>query len=54
VDEWLQDQIIIFMALAEGKSEIKCGAGGLELHTKTAIWVAEQLTNAKFEVEEQV
>uniref|UniRef100_A0A8H7Y272 RNA 3'-terminal-phosphate cyclase (ATP) n=1 Tax=Psilocybe cubensis TaxID=181762 RepID=A0A8H7Y272_PSICU len=38
VDEWLQDQIIIFMALADGK---------------TAIWLAEQLTNAKFEVEEE-
>lgn len=34
VDEWLQDQIIIFMALAEGKSEVRCGKGGLSLHTK--------------------
>ncbi|KAK0502900.1 RNA 3'-terminal phosphate cyclase domain-containing protein [Armillaria luteobubalina] len=51
VDEWLQDQIIIFMALAEETSEIKCGKGELELHTKTAIWVAQQLTDAKFEVE---
>ncbi|KAG6861873.1 hypothetical protein C0995_010579 [Termitomyces sp. Mi166 len=53
VDEWLQDQIIIFMALADGKSEIRCGRGGLALHTKTAIWVAEQLTDAKFDVEEE-
>ncbi|KAG6910912.1 hypothetical protein DXG01_006595 [Tephrocybe rancida] len=53
VDEWLQDQIIIFMALADGKSEIRCGKGGLALHTQTAIWVAEQLTDAKFEVEEE-
>ncbi|KAH0584137.1 hypothetical protein H2248_009699 [Termitomyces sp. 'cryptogamus'] len=53
VDEWLQDQIIIYMALADGKSEIRCGKGGLALHTKTAIWVAEQLTEAKFEVEEE-
>ncbi|KAK0448362.1 RNA 3'-terminal phosphate cyclase/enolpyruvate transferase [Desarmillaria tabescens] len=51
VDEWLQDQIIIFMALAEGTSEINCGKGELELHTQTAIWVAQQLTDAKFEVE---
>ncbi|KAK7049216.1 hypothetical protein VNI00_005817 [Paramarasmius palmivorus] len=34
VDKWLQDQIIIFMALADGKSEIQCGNQGLELHTK--------------------
>ncbi|KAJ8093289.1 hypothetical protein PM082_020775 [Marasmius tenuissimus] len=52
VDEWLQDQLIIFMALAEGDSEVLCGQGGLKLHTKTAIWVMEQLTEAKFEVEE--
>ncbi|GLB35179.1 putative RNA 3'-terminal phosphate cyclase (RTC), insert domain [Lyophyllum shimeji] len=53
VDEWLQDQIIIFMALAEGRSEVRCGKGGLTLHTQTAIWVAEQMTDAKFEVEEE-
>ncbi|KAF8185010.1 RNA 3'-terminal phosphate cyclase [Mycena galopus ATCC 62051] len=50
VDEWLEDQIIIFMALAEGTSEVRCGKHGLQLHTKTAIWVAEQLTDARFEV----
>jgi len=50
VDEFLQDQIIIFMALAEGKSTVRTGP--LTLHTKTAIWVAEQLTDAKFEIDE--
>ncbi|KAJ7093116.1 RNA 3'-terminal phosphate cyclase domain-containing protein [Mycena epipterygia] len=50
VDEWLEDQIIIFMALAEGTSEVRCGKNGLTLHTKTAIWVAEQLTDAKFDI----
>ncbi|KAJ6606612.1 RNA 3'-terminal phosphate cyclase domain-containing protein [Mycena vulgaris] len=39
VDEWLEDQIIILMALAEGTSEVR-----------TAIWVAEQLTDAKFDI----
>ncbi|KAI3613551.1 rna terminal phosphate cyclase domain 1 [Moniliophthora roreri] len=34
VDEWLQDQIVIFLALAEGESEIRCGTGELTLHTK--------------------
>ncbi|KAF9479746.1 RNA 3'-terminal phosphate cyclase [Pholiota conissans] len=52
VDEWLQDQIIIFMALAEGRSEVKCGISGLSLHTRTAIWLAQQLTDAQFETEE--
>ncbi|KDR81391.1 hypothetical protein GALMADRAFT_134834 [Galerina marginata CBS 339.88] len=51
--QWLQDQIIIFMALAEGKSEVRCGTAGLSLHTRTAIWLAEQLTDAKFEIEEE-
>ncbi|KAJ3482502.1 hypothetical protein NLI96_g6942 [Meripilus lineatus] len=51
VDEYLQDQIIIFLALAQGKSTVRTGP--LTLHTRTGIWVAEKLTNAKFEVEEQ-
>lgn len=34
------------MALAEGASEIVVGE--LTMHTKTAIWVAENLTEAKF------
>jgi RNA 3'-terminal phosphate cyclase (ATP) len=46
----LQDQIIIFMALAEGQSIVRTGP--LTLHTKTAIWVAEHLTDAKFEINE--
>ncbi|KAH6918813.1 RTC domain-containing 1 [Coprinopsis sp. MPI-PUGE-AT-0042] len=50
VDEWLQDQIVIFMALADGISEVRCAPGELELHTRTAIWLAEQLTDAKFTV----
>ncbi|EDR11018.1 uncharacterized protein LACBIDRAFT_316113 [Laccaria bicolor S238N-H82] len=51
VDEWLQDQMIIFMALAEGTSQVRTGA--VTLHTQTAIWLAQQLTDAKFEVEEE-
>ncbi|KAJ0032839.1 hypothetical protein NQD34_002920 [Periophthalmus magnuspinnatus] len=46
VDEFLQDQLIIFMALAKGKSRIRTGA--VTLHTQTAIHIAEQLTQAKF------
>lgn len=48
VDEYLQDQLIIFMALAEGKSRIKTAP--LTLHTKTAIHFTEMLTGIKFNV----
>ena len=48
VDEWLQDQLILFMALAEGTSEIVTGS--LTLHTRTAIAIAEQMTQAQFSV----
>lgn len=46
VDKHLQDQLIVFMALANGTSQILCGS--LTLHTETAIHVAHQLTQAKF------
>uniref|UniRef100_A0A665U4Y9 RNA 3'-terminal phosphate cyclase n=1 Tax=Echeneis naucrates TaxID=173247 RepID=A0A665U4Y9_ECHNA len=48
VDEFLQDQLIIFMALAKGISRIRTGA--VTLHTQTAIHIAEQLTQAKFTI----
>ncbi|KAI1891929.1 hypothetical protein AGOR_G00148770 [Albula goreensis] len=47
-DEFLQDQLIMFMALANGTSRIRTGP--ITLHTQTAIHVAEQLTKAKFVV----
>lgn len=43
VDEYLQDQLIIFMALANGKSKILTGP--VSLHTETAIEIAKQLTS---------
>jgi RNA 3'-terminal phosphate cyclase (ATP) len=49
VDDWLQDQLILYMALADGASTLLTGS--LTLHTRTAIWVAEELTGATFEVE---
>jgi len=48
VDEWLQDQIVIFMALAKGESKIRTGS--LTLHTRTAIDVARIMTGAVFEI----
>lgn len=51
VDEWMQDQLIIFMAEADGRSQMLCGE--LTLHTRTAIAVAQQLTAARFEIQQQ-
>ncbi|XP_061634155.1 RNA 3'-terminal phosphate cyclase isoform X1 [Phyllopteryx taeniolatus] len=48
VDEFLQDQLIVFMALAKGTSRIRTGA--VTLHTQTAIHVAQQMTQAKFTI----
>ncbi|XP_017035309.1 RNA 3'-terminal phosphate cyclase [Drosophila kikkawai] len=48
VDAHMQDQLIIYMALAEGCSRMLTGQ--LTKHTRTAIHVAEQITGVKFEV----
>eukprot|EP00540_Astrosyne_radiata_P001863 CAMPEP_0116837300 /NCGR_PEP_ID=MMETSP0418-20121206/8576_1 /TAXON_ID=1158023 /ORGANISM="Astrosyne radiata, Strain 13vi08-1A" /LENGTH=298 /DNA_ID=CAMNT_0004467167 /DNA_START=206 /DNA_END=1102 /DNA_ORIENTATION=- len=48
VDEWLQDQLVLFMALAGGTSELLTGS--LTLHTQTAIGLAEQVCGVKFEI----
>jgi RNA 3'-terminal phosphate cyclase (ATP) len=48
VDDHLQDQLILYMALASSTSEIVTGS--LSLHTRTAIWTAEQLCCARFDV----
>jgi RNA 3'-terminal phosphate cyclase (ATP) len=45
VDEFMQDQLVIFQALAAGPSEVDAGIGreeGTE-HTKTVKWVVEQM-----------
>jgi RNA 3'-terminal phosphate cyclase (ATP) len=48
VDEYLMDQLIIYLALAKGKSTVKCGP--LSLHTRTAIHWAQAITGAKVAV----
>ena len=48
VDKFIQDQVIILMALARGESWLQTGC--LTLHTQTAIHIAETLTGAKFSV----
>lgn len=47
-DKHLQDQLIIYMALAGGRSSIRTQE--LTLHTRTAIAIAEELTDARFQV----
>ncbi|KAL5021641.1 hypothetical protein ScPMuIL_000796 [Solemya velum] len=48
VDDFLQDQVVLLMALAKGKSKILCGP--ITLHTQTAIHITELLTKAKFTI----
>ncbi len=48
VDSHLADQLIPFMAIANGKSEIQCTA--LSQHTLTNISVCEKILGCKFEV----
>jgi RNA 3'-terminal phosphate cyclase (ATP) len=50
VEEYLQDQLIIFMALAEGQSRLV--SGPLSLHTQTTIWLASELAGVTFDVKE--
>lgn len=48
VDQHLQDQLILFMALASGTSAIRTGP--ITLHTETAIHVVTLICDAKFRV----
>lgn len=43
VDQHCQDQIVVFMALAAGLSRVRVGE--VTMHTKTAVYVVEQMTN---------
>jgi RNA 3'-terminal phosphate cyclase (ATP) len=47
-DPYLSDQLILYMALAKGLSEVR--TVGLTLHVVTAIAVAKELTGAHFEI----
>lgn len=50
VDEYMQDQMVVFQALAAGKAEVECGFDReATLHAKTARWVAEQVVGAEFD-----
>ncbi|KAI9031335.1 RNA 3'-terminal phosphate cyclase domain-containing protein [Hyaloraphidium curvatum] len=49
VDEYLQDQLVIFATLAEGISRYRTGP--ITSHTRTAMWLAERLCGVKWTVE---
>ncbi|XP_035912428.1 RNA 3'-terminal phosphate cyclase isoform X1 [Anopheles stephensi] len=51
VDRHVQDMMIVLMALADGKSRIR--AEPLTMHTRTAIYVTELMTKAKFNTIEE-
>ncbi|GMH39420.1 hypothetical protein BSKO_07318 [Bryopsis sp. KO-2023] len=48
VDQWMEDQLVIFMALAQGTS--RYSSREPTLHTRTAMVLSEMLTGAKFTV----
>ncbi|CAG8483029.1 13996_t:CDS:2 [Acaulospora colombiana] len=52
VDEYLQDQLIIFMSLAEGKSQLVTGP--ISMHTRTAIHFAEEMSETNFQISKLV
>ncbi|MER3501466.1 MAG: hypothetical protein IMHGJWDQ_001160 [Candidatus Fervidibacter sp.] len=52
VDKHLADQLVLFMALADGTSVIRTSA--LTQHTLTHIWLLEQFLPVRFEVDGQL
>ncbi|KAI4275433.1 MAG: hypothetical protein LQ337_003232 [Flavoplaca oasis] len=49
VDEYMQDQLVVFQALAEGRSVVDSGEDMYAtLHTKTARWVSERILGVVF------
>jgi RNA 3'-phosphate cyclase len=52
LDRFLTDQILIYLALAEGKSQIKISK--LTLHAQTNINIIEQFLKGKFEIKNNI
>ena len=54
VDEYMQDQLVVFQALAAGISKVDGGKGRQgSLHTKTAKWVAGTILGVEFDDDER-
>jgi RNA 3'-terminal phosphate cyclase (ATP) len=56
VDEHLRDQLVVFQALAQGRSVVYSGEeAGVQvppsLHARTAMWVAKEVVGVKFDEE---
>ena len=50
VDEFLQDQLVVFQALAEGRGSVDLGkVKEASLHTRTVKWVIEKMTGLEFD-----
>lgn len=50
VDEFLQDQLVVFQALAEGRGFVNLGkVKEASLHTRTVRWVAEKIMGVEFD-----
>jgi len=49
LDKYLADQILVFMALSPGKSEVTVSE--ITNHCKTNIWVIEKFLEGKFKIE---
>ena len=49
VDEFMQDQLIVFQALADGNATVDAGAQEASLHTRTARWVVEKALGVMFD-----
>lgn len=47
-DEYLQDQLVVFQALADGQAVVDAGEQEVSLHTRTARWVVEQVLGTEF------
>ena len=48
MDEYMQDQLVVFQALANDRANIESGKGDASLHTQTARWVAEKMLGVHF------
>ena len=48
VDEYMQDQLVVFQALADGQATVDAGKQQASLHTRAAKWVAGRILGVNF------
>ena len=48
VDEFMEDQLVVFQSIANGKTRVDSHAQPASLHTQTARWVAEEILGVAF------